>query len=180
MTWPLNADLTVEEQLGILALITYLNAGIAWYCCRCRKSEFYKDFERRVIGQPPPPPSLPSSPSSHTDTTAQGPPAPSRFAGTGYALKRWGFVTASVLFWAVHALIQLADLLRKVLVWLGALVAGCAYVAYELAWGMREVSHAKRDWGRELAVDATAGREEKAMPAVPRPAVLHARAEARA
>ncbi|KAK8113225.1 hypothetical protein PG984_013751 [Apiospora sp. TS-2023a] len=189
MTWPLSVDLTVEEQLGILALITYLNAGIAWYYCRCRKSEFYKDFERRVIGQPPPPPPprQPSPPpaaaaaatSSRTDTTPHDhPPAPSRFAGTGYALKRWGFVTASVLFWAVHALIQLADLLRKVLVWLGVLIAGCAYVAYELAWGRREVSHAKRDWERELAVDATAGREEKAMPAVPRPAVLHARAEA--
>lgn len=177
MTWPLNIDLTVEEQLGILALITYLNAGIAWYYCRCRKSEKYKDFERRVIGQPPPrlpsPSPPPASPSSRTDTAANEPQPPSRFAGIGCALKRWGFVTASVVFWILHALLLLAIQLRKVLAWLGAMIAACAYVVYEWAW-RREVVHAKRDWERELTVDA-AERKKKAMPAVPPPAILLAR-----
>ncbi|KAK7934967.1 hypothetical protein PG985_000462 [Apiospora marii] len=176
MAWPLNVYLTVEEQLGIVALITYLNGGIAWYYCRCRKSERYKEFERWVIGLPPSPPRLPSPPpapatSSRTETTAHGPLSPSRFTGARYALKRWGFVTASVLFWILHALLLLAVQLRKVLAWLGATVAACAYVAYDLAW-RREVWHAKRDWERELAADA-AENEKKAMPAVP-PAVLQA------
>lgn len=175
MTWPLDVDLTVEEQLGTLALIIYLNTGIAWYYYCCRKSERYKEFECRVIRRPPLPSPLPPpapAASSWTDRAAHDSLSPSRFVGTGYALKRWGFVTASVLFWILHALLLLAIQLRKVLAQLGATIAACAYVAYEWTW-RREVWHAKRDWERELAVDA-AESEKNAMLAVP-PAVLQAR-----
>ncbi|KAK8058539.1 hypothetical protein PG994_008987 [Apiospora phragmitis] len=110
MAWSSATDLTVEEQIGFLALLVYLNLGIAWYYFSCRKSQKYKDFKHRVIGWPPPP-----APWVVAAAAAAGPgalrrrPTPRRrFASTRYALKRWGFVTASVLFWIVYVLLQLA------------------------------------------------------------------------
>ncbi|KAK6834843.1 hypothetical protein PG987_009537 [Apiospora arundinis] len=46
-------NLTREQEIGILALLIYLNTGAAWYFYISRKSEGYDDFEYGIIGSPP-------------------------------------------------------------------------------------------------------------------------------
>lgn len=143
--------LTSAEEIGLLALLIYLNAGIAWYYYVCRKSEKYKHFETCVIGKPPRRPVAAPSP---TTTTAQE--GPSRFHSPciKYALKRWGFVTASVLFfWVVHAIVRFTILIGTLFTHLGARIAVCSHIVYEMIW-KRELWKARREWAKELAVDA--------------------------
>ncbi|KAK8002598.1 hypothetical protein PG989_002317 [Apiospora arundinis] len=131
-------NLTREQEIGILALLIYLNTGAAWYFYISRKSEGYDDFEYGIIGSPP----------------GASLPRP-RFDGPSvkYALKRWAFITASVLlFWVGHALFRFYILLFKLFTWLGAKIAACAYVVHERIW-KRDLWKARRDWEKELAID---------------------------
>lgn len=152
-------NLTREQEIGILALLIYLNVGAAWYFCVSRKSEGYDDFEYGIIGSPPVSAIVvaPSSSSTAARPTARRePPSPRpRFDGPSvkYALKRWAFITASVLlFWVGHALFRFYILLFKLFTWLGAKIAACAYVVHERIW-KRDLWKARRDWEKELAID---------------------------
>ncbi|KAK8035180.1 hypothetical protein PG993_010175 [Apiospora rasikravindrae] len=125
MAWKSPVDITFEEQIGIVALLIYLNLGIAWSYYVCRKSQNYQDFKHRVIGYPPAPVSIATT---TTTTSRRAPIRWGRFEGTWYALKRWVFVTASVLFWIGHALLLLVISLGTQL---GATVATGARAVYE-------------------------------------------------
>jgi len=173
MAGSFDFGLTREEEIGILVLLVYLNTGIAWYYFICRKSKGYKYFEICLIGEPPRRPVVAPSPTTiTTTTTARGEPSSPRFRfhppSINYALKRWGFVTASVLlFWFIHALVRLAILLGTLLTKLGAKIAACAYAVYEMTWE-RELWKARREWVKELAVDgpSSAEGEKPTMPTV--------------
>ncbi|KAK8065818.1 hypothetical protein PG997_012565 [Apiospora hydei] len=183
MAWSSLVALTVEEQLGILALLIYLNLGIAWYYYSCRKSQQYQHFKHLVIGRPPSlepvpvPVPVPASFATTTTTTTTTTPrrAPvrrGRFDGTWYALKRWVFVTASVLFWIVHALLLLVISLGTQL---GATAAAGARVVYEWAWRRKLRESRRGDLVTELAAGPSPSSAEEGKMVTP--AALLARPE---
>ncbi|KAK7967246.1 uncharacterized protein PG986_001523 [Apiospora aurea] len=156
MAWSSLVDLKVVEQIGILALLIYLNLGIAWYYYSCRQSQQYQHFKRLVIGRPPAPEPVPvpvpvpASIATTTTTPRRAPVRRGRFDGTWYALKRWVFVTASVLFWIVHALLLLVISLGTQL---GATAAAGARTVYDWTW-RRKLWGARRG---DLVTESAAG-----------------------